>query len=328
MLIFGEEPLLNEEEIKAVRQLLTPDFEPLNYTLMDEKNIDVDKLIETMEAVPFMDEFRLIVLRNSEIFKSGEKGLKKEEEDNLLKYLENPSPTSVLIFAPHEVDKRSSLYKKIKKHHKVIESKRLEMLPLKKWCMEQGKGLTLSLKEDLWQLFITRSGYLHKDSERDLSFLHQELSKLAALTGKGQQIGEEEIRGLFPAEVEGDVFRFTDYVTKGQTKSALLLYHELIEKGESPLMLLSMLARQFSLIARCHLLIKQGYNSAVIAQKLDIHPYAAKKAVESTKYLDRKQARDLLRTCLDTEFRIKTGRLREAIGVELIVMKSALCKNR
>lgn len=269
-----------------------------------------------------MDAFRLVILRSSEIFRAGDRALGKSEEELLFRYLERPAESAILVFAPKEADKRSGLYKKLKKTVFVWESKRLDKRELLDFCRETAEEMGFSMPEKLWDFLIRRTGYLYKESGRNLDFLFQEIRKLSALFASGKKVGEKEIEELFSEEREGDVFRFTDLMIRGRTKEALLMYQDLLGKGQAPLMLLSMISRQLGLISRCHLLLARGYSSSVIAQKLEIHPFAAKKAAELCRVMDFSKARDLLRTCLETEYRIKTGRLREQIGVELMIAKA------
>lgn len=322
-LLFGEEPFLTEEEIQSARELLLPDFASLNITVTDEKNLRVGKLTETLESIPFMDSLRLVIVR-SDLFRSGEKGIKKSEEEQLIRYLEHPAPSAVLIFAPPEVDKRSSLYRYLKKHHTIIESKRLDRTALRKWCIQTSREIGFELSGELAEFLMERSGYLYKDSLRDLQFLYQELSKLSSLGREKRVLERSDIEGLFAEETDSDVFRFVDLVIQKEAAKAMRMYRDMTGRGESPLMMLAMLSRQFALIGRCHLLMKKGYSSTMIAQKLDIHPYAAKKSVESCKRMTYQKAVAMLKLCVDTEFRIKTGGIREGIGIEGIIMKAML----
>lgn len=320
-LLFGEEPLLAEEALSELKELMNPDLMELNIQVIDKKNPDVQQLTEMLEAVPFMDRFRLVVVRSVEFFLTGDKGLGKQEEEALLKYLADPSPSTILLFMPQEVDKRSILYKKLKKNYLVMETKRLDKNELRKWCQRECKAQKFEMQETLLDLFIRRSGYLQKEARRDLRFMRQELSKLAALSKSKQKLKREDIEDLLLQSTESDIFKFTDWILQGKKEEALRMYRERTAEGESPLAFLSMMGRQLALLGRCHLLKIQGYSSSGIAQQLDLHPYAAKKAFENTSRLSLEHSKQMLRACLDTELRIKTGRLREDIGVELIMMR-------
>lgn len=320
-LVFGEEPFLTERAVRSAKELLHPDFAALNTTVMEEKTPSVDKLIEISESVPFMDELRLVLVR-SDLFRSGDKGLKKADEEKLLQYLQHPAPSAVLIFAPKEVDKRSALYRSLKKNHTVIENNSLDRMAVKKWCEAAAKELGFTLGKERTELFIQRSGYLNKETLRDLSFLHQELTKLSAVDREKKNISKEDIIALFEEEKESDVFLFVDAVVRQDAKQAMLLYHDRVGKGESPLLLLSMMGRQFALIGRCHLLLKRGYSAAMIAEKFDLHPYAVKKSVEHCKKVSYEQAIRLLRVISSIELRIKTGVIREEVGVELTIARA------
>ena len=86
-------------------------------------------------------------------------------------------------------------------------------------------------------------------------------------------------------------------------------------------MILTMFGKQLSMITKYHILKAKGYNEALIAQKLSVHPYALKKAGIHSQKLKYKEALVLLNLCLDTDYRIKNGQINERIGVELILTK-------
>ncbi len=320
-LIYGEETYRIEETQEYFKNKLETAFRDFNFTVIDDKILDVDKMIENFESVPFMDKNRLVVIKNSEIFKTGTKGLSKEDEKKILLYLENPSETTVVLFSPSEVDKRSVLFKNIKKNHCIFEANKLELPELKSWCRSVLKKSGAIIGDLELANFIEKTGYYYKDSEKNLRDLENELIKLSALHQKQGEITAGDIDLVVFQNFENNVFKLIDDTFIGDLKEALIGFNHIIDSGESALMILTMLGKQLSLINKYHILKSKGYNESLIAQKLSTHPYTVKKAGIHSQTLGYKEALTLLNCCVDTDYKIKNGQINEKTGVELLLTK-------
>lgn len=320
-LVYGEEKYIIDEILSYVKSRLDRVFLDLNLTVVDDKNVDMDKLVETLESTPFIDNKRLVIIKNSEFFKTGSKNFSKEDEKKLVSYIENPAASTILIFVPGEIDKRSSIYKAVKKNHTVYEAVKLDHNQMVKWCNEiiKKNGFSISLSE--LDYFIDKTGYFYKDSLKNLQDIENELKKLSFVYQSKGKIENSDIDSVVIQNFESNIFKLIDYIFKGNPKDSLILYNGLIKNEESALMVLTMISRQILIIAKYFLLSQKGYTQAMAAQKLSVHPYVLKKAAEQASKIDYGFCIKMLNLCLDTEYRIKTGQISENIGVELIIGK-------
>ena len=308
-LLYGEESYIINQIINYLKNKLTASFKDFNFTLIDDKNIDVSKMIENFEAVPFMDTHRIVVVKSSEIFKTGTKGLAKDQEKKLIDFLENPYNSTIVLFCPLEVDKRSAMYKIVKKKHLIFEANKLSQSELKIWCNSKLKKTNSSIENRDLEYFIEKTGYFYKESSKNLKDLENELLKLSAVFQEEGKITSENIDLIVIENFENNIFKLIDDTFLGNYKDALIEFNHMLDAGESALMVLTMLGKQLSMVIKYHMLRNKGYNEALIAQKLSVHPYALKKAVSHSKKLTYKEALLLLNLCLDTDFRIKNGQI-------------------
>ncbi len=320
-LIYGEEVYRIDDILDYFKNKLEASFRDFNLTVIEDKVIDVDKIIENFESLPLMDKNRIIVIKNSELFKTGTKGLSKEDEKKLIAYLENPSKTTIALFCPQEIDKRSALFKQIKKKHCIFEANKLEISELRLWCKTILKKSNAVIDDKELENFIEKTGYYYKESEKNLRDLENELDKISSLYHKQGEITSRDIDLIILQNFENNIFKFIEDTFSGEYKKALIEFNHMLDSGESALMILTMLGKQLSMITKYHILKNKGYNEALIAQKLSVHPYALKKASINSRKLKYKEALILLNLCLDTDYRIKNGQINEKIGVELILTK-------
>lgn len=320
-LLHGEEKYIIDEILSYVKSRLNSIFLDLNLTVVDDKNADMDKLIETLESTPFIDDKRLVIIKNSEFFKTGSKSFSKEEEKKLISYIENPAASTIVVFVPAELDKRSSLYKAIKKNHCVYEAVKLDQGQMIRWCSDIIKKNRFSISPSELDYFIEKTGYFYKDSLKNLQDIENELKKLSFVYQSKGKIENIDIDNVVIQNFESNIFKLIDYIFKGNPKDSLILYNGLIKNEESALMVLTMISRQILIIAKYFLLSQKGYTQSMAAQKLSVHPYVLKKAAEQASKIDYSFCIKMLNLCIDTEYRIKTGQISENIGVELIIGK-------
>ena len=110
-LIYGEERFEIEKFIDNMKESLSESFRQLNFISIDSEydvETNIDFLINSCESFPFMDEKRIVVVKNSNLFQTSTSKIYSNDDMIKLKsYLENPLQSTRLIFAPTKVDKRS-----------------------------------------------------------------------------------------------------------------------------------------------------------------------------------------------------------------------------
>ena len=76
---------------------------------------------------------------------------------------------------------------------------------------------------------------------------------------------------------------------------------------------------------REHLAIKdlreQGYDSGAIAKKAGLAPFIAKKSLAQASKFEKDTLRQAVEDCVETEAAVKSGRLGDRLGVELLIVK-------
>lgn len=110
-LLYGEETYLIESCLKKIKKLFGEKVPGINYIELDEESIS-NSLMTEIQTPPFGYEKKLIIVKNSGIFKKETKrkvaGL-KEIRDELEKYLKNNfndiKDTLILVFVEEGVDK-------------------------------------------------------------------------------------------------------------------------------------------------------------------------------------------------------------------------------
>ena len=100
-----------------------------------------------------------------------------------------------------------------------------------------------------------------------------------------------------------------------QTLNDMLILKEPIAK------ILFLLSKNFSGILKTKLLLKQKKTAKDIAKELKIHPFVAQKYVKYSSGYTIDNLHNIIRECIKTDNNIKTGRLNNEIGLQLLAAK-------
>ena len=111
-LIFGEENFLKRSYKNRLRASILGD-DTMNYHYFEGKGINLSEVISLADTMPFFADHRLILIEGSGLFKGN--------ADELVEYLPNLPETTCMVFVEDEVDKRSRMYKAMKKYRYAAE---------------------------------------------------------------------------------------------------------------------------------------------------------------------------------------------------------------
>ena len=121
------------------------------------------------------------------------------------------------------------------------------------------------------------------------------------------------------SKIETDIFKTIDAIAEKNKKRALELLHKHLEKGDSPLYLLSMINYQFrnllivkDFIERC-----KPYN--IILRKSGLHPFVVKKSYYQSQKFSFQELKKIYRKVFQIDLNIKTGRIESEMALDLLI---------
>ena len=72
---------------------------------------DINRIIDASETIPFMSDKRLLIIKDSGLFKSG----RKNDSERIAEMIENLPDSTCVVFSEEEADKRLRLFKAVVK---------------------------------------------------------------------------------------------------------------------------------------------------------------------------------------------------------------------
>lgn len=307
-LLYGSESYLKHLYQKKLQKAILENSHALNQTSFYGKETSIEEVEESARTLPFFAQRRLVLLEETGWCKT--KALPIE-------FLETMPETTHMVFIETEVDKRGRLFQWIKKHGTAVELNGLSEREQKIWVASLLKKSGKKIQESTIDFLLQKVG-------TDMETVSKELEKLVAYTGETEVITEQEIDQICITQVESKIFLMIDAIAEKKINRAILLYRDLLLCKERPLSILFLLTRQFSILLEIKQVQSDAFHktSSELAKSLGIPAFAVKKYQMQARRFTEQILYERLQRCLWTEEQIKTGKLEETIGVELLIVES------
>ena len=309
-LFFGDEDYLKKTYTDKLRKVIVSDgAEMMNLDIFQGKKPDSKKISDSCETLPFMNDLRLVIVKDSELFVQGS----REDSEKVAEYIKNIPESSVLLFVEDKVDKRGKLYKSVSKNGYCMECKIPSEKEMCLWIEKKASEKGLVIKKDI-VLYFLRS--INTGMESALS----ELEKLADYVGKGEVL-KKDVDDICTKSLEVKIFDMVAAIGNKQLKDALDIYNNMLLMKESPIMILAMIARQFRIILQSKYLSEKGFYNTDIAKKINQREFVVSQCLSQAKNFRKKELFNALEDCLECDVSIKTGKIQDRLAVEMIIMK-------
>lgn len=307
-LLYGSEAYLKKLYRDKLKAGILDGGDDMNYSHFEGKGIDVNEVIRMAETLPFFADKRLIVIEESGWFKA---------QSDMADYLKTMPESCVIVFVESEVDKRNRLYKAVKDIGYASEMNGMDEANLKVFAASVLKAGGKKVTADTVEYFLSKAG-------TDMNGIQNELEKLICYAYEREVITKEDIDAVCTEQITGKIFQMTDAVAQKNQKRALTLYHDLIALREKPMTILYLLIRQFNLLLQAKDLGARLLPNAELAKKLGVPPFAVSKYLSQAGNFSDQMLKEAVEFGTDVEEKVKTGRLTDQIGVEMLLIKYSM----
>ena len=316
-LFTGPEEYVKLEGLARLREkLLPPGLEALNDAVME--GVTAQQITDAAETMPMMAERRIVTVRDWAPLLSGRSANEEREVEWMQRWLENPAPGCVLVFYMRQsADGKKKLTATLRKKAAVVDFELLSDTDLGKWC---GKKLKAQGK----RINARALGTLTFMAGRELTRLNGELDKLSAYLGDRSEITEADVRAIVSASLEYNVFELMNHLLSGDMLKAQQTVNSLMQGGQNPIGILAMLTRQLRQMTHMKCALDAGEPAQVVQDRLKMHPYAARQTARQCARLDQAWLRELYEGCVDSDFAVKSGRMRDQDALNAMLFRIGL----
>lgn len=318
-LFIGEEEYLMKHALGILKEkYIEESFETLNYIVLEGKDTDIDSLIDPCETLPFMNEKKLVVLKNVSKFIEN---VDKSREDELYKYMESLGDFLILIFmdSDNSLKKNRKFYKFFKKREKVVEFSSLKGRDLHNWVNSILKNHGKKMNQRDIDYFIHESSYNSRNTDLNLYDLENQLLKIVDHK-KDENISKDTIDEVLVKTVDTNIFQLLDAIDSFDSHKSLHILNQMYMDNEPIPRILFMIIRHIRLILGYKLYKQKGYNDKSIYDKLGIKFYEGRKIAAIEGRFSLNLLNNLMEELLEADKKIKSTSIDDKLVVEMFLV--------
>jgi len=280
----------------------------LNLKYFDLKEGNFQDFQNEIQSVSMFAEKKLIVLQDA----LGNKNFIEDFLKNSKKLIESKD---VILFYENGEPPKNKFVGFLKKYGKSQEFALLEGEKLKNWIIKEFENykapLQVKIEPGALELLINYVG-------NNLWQMENEIKKLVNYTN-GQRIKMKDVELLIKPKIETDIFETIDAIASKNKKQALELIHKHLEKGDTPLYLLSMINFQFRNLLIIKDLIQKYHSPYVLSRATNFHPYIIKKSYSLAQKFTIQELKKIYQKIFKVDLDIKTGRVEPGVALDLLI---------
>ena len=287
----------------ALSGTLLREFNETSFSLLTDAAMSA---IAAAEQLPMMSERRVVRIRDFA-------KLRDTDEEVIIRYLQRPVDSTVMIFVAEDLDKRKKLTKSLLAICTVVEFPAVKDTEAKAWARTRLKELKTTADDRVLTEIVRLVG-------TNLQTLSSELDKLSAAAVETRQITMELVDGLIDRSRELSNFDLGDQLIAGDRKRALETLHRLLEDDVAPVMLLGLIAGNYHRLALAKELLSRGRKDEVY--RLIYGPPAKRDAFMNT--LQRSDTAKITRgikLIAEADLAIKTSQATPRLQLEMLVIQ-------
>lgn len=249
-ILLGDDLFARERAIRSVEWALAgeaglaseeaPDGSPphLDRSVIHADEAGADGVAIAVGSSSLFGDKRLVVVRGFE-------KLAASEQDTLVPLLANLPQAVVVIVTAQSLDGRRKATKALQKAARIFTFSLPKGAALTRWVVDHARTVGV-------QLTSRSAEVLLELVPPEPQMIHTEIEKIA-LYAAGQKVDERMVREVasiaVPYAAERLIFRLTELIVAKETRKALAALHDLLAVGEVPLVILTMIGRQYRLLS-------------------------------------------------------------------------------
>ena len=302
----GEERYLRHRAIKElIESAVDPAVRDFNVSRVDAASDPLDTASAIARQLPMMSVRRVVIV-------SGFEGVTDDVQLDVIRlYLEDPSPTTVLVFETEALDSRRSLTSLLRKGARIVRFARLKDDEASRWARDYAQSMGGSFDKGASELLIGLIGSA-------LSRIVTETEKLVAYSN-GKLISSADVERLVVHSREHNAFELTDAILAGAREKSIRLVNRLLSSGYEPLIILGAIARLFRQMLSARELMQKNVSNAELAKAVGMSPWAVTKLNERVRHVEPGRIVEGLHLISETDLAIKSSLATPALQLEVLV---------
>jgi len=292
--IYGDESYLVERGVRLLMAAaVAPDFREFNLNVYYGTEAMAEEIVETAQTLPMFAERRVVLVRKGS-------ALSAAAIEVLSGYIQDPSPSTCLIFQGEKVDQRKKFFLDLKKNGRLVEYKRLYENQLGPFIRSEAAAYGKRVDQAAQEMLVHLIG-------NNLQELSTQIEKVATFIGVKGAITVDDVRQAASDTKVDTVFDLANAFGDKDMVKALRRLHTMLRDGEAPLMILSMLTRHFRQLRIVRELLEKKMPPQEISKAAGINPYFINGVIAQAKNYRLQEFHPVFEKLYATDLALKTS---------------------
>jgi len=305
-LLVGAERYLRDAAARSLTEAalsgtLLREFNDSSFNLVRDS---VQSALAAAEQLPMMSGRRVVRIRDFA-------RLRENDEESLVRYLNNPAPQTVMIFIADDLDKRKKSTKALLDNCVVVDFPPLKDAEAKAWAKSRLKELKITADEQVLSEIVSLVG-------TDVQMLFNEIDKLASAVADTGRITPAAVDELIGRSRELSNFELGDHLLANNRKRALETLHRLLDDGAEPVMLIGLIAGNYHRLALAKYSYAKGGREEVF-RNVSLPPFKRDAYIANLQRNDAAKIARGLQLTAAADLAIKTSQATPRLQLELLV---------
>jgi DNA polymerase III subunit delta len=305
-LFFGEEDFLMERALRRLETALAEESgEEALRVVREAAEVSPEEFFAEARVSTLWGSVQLLVLRRVESYPA--QALKA-----VAAYLDHPAPRSLVILTAPSLKTRDvekhAVFGRLQKNEAALGFLRLRETELLPWLAQEAKRLGKTLPPAAAQRLVEVVG-------DNLSELNQELKKLVLFAGDDPTLTPQQVSQLASHSRSYNIFALVEALGEPALPRRLSALDHLLDLGEPPARILTMLARQLRLLI-CFKETAPQTSPADLAKRLKLAPWLVKRLGQQAQNFSLKALKSHLNLLHQVDLSLKTSAANPRVWLE------------
>ena len=292
-LFFGQEAYLIRDYTEALTARILGgaprDFNCDRYAMTDRDSLA--EALGTARTLPVMAMYRVVVVQDLQ-------ELRKADWRLLEGYVTAPSESTALVATSRDSEpKKFPAF--VWQHAVAVACAPLEGGNLRGWVAKAVSKAGYSMTDEAIRGLL-------QDHDPDLRMLEREIEKLCTYVGEPGEVRLEDVQAVGQASRQHRLFALSDALSGRQPGPALLEIDHLLNQGEPPLVVMSMIVRHVRLLWSVKQLASQEQDRYRIAKALRLPPNVCRALMAQSGAFSAERLQELYGAALEADLTFKS----------------------
>lgn len=287
----------------------------LNVLYIDYNNSSIDEILAEASYYSLFNDKKVIIVKNANFF-----GSDKIAEDNskkLLNYFSNPNEFTTLVFTTNlKIDSKKKIVKTIKENFNLISITNLKQYEL----LSKIKSI---FNSEGFNIDDESLNYIIVNNSNNYDLIFNEINKIMLYYNEPSKILYNDVVNIVSKSLDTNNFKFVDKVVAKDLGEAFKLFNDLKLTKTEPLLLISLLAREYRMMLIAKNLKQAHYSVYDICSELGLQDWQLDKFIRNGTKFKTSELESKLIGLAELDFNIKTGKIEKWNGLAKLIVDFA-----